>query len=105
MIFVQVILVYETLVRTSQATHYFSATKPSRFMLFGENRCLFREPYGTHKIRQSQSQSHITTGLKPNLGLLNRDLFFKVRVLSLWGAFSAERSDLSFVSPCQYSLQ
>jgi hypothetical protein len=31
--------------------------------------------------------------------------FFKVTVLSFWGALSDERSGLSFVSLCQYSLQ
>jgi hypothetical protein len=67
---------------------------------------------------QSQSQSYITTdsqsvsqsvclGVEPNLGLLTRDLFLflKVTVLSFGGALSDERSGLSFVSLCQYSLQ
>jgi hypothetical protein len=32
-------------------------------------------------------------------------IFFKVTVLSFGGALSDERSGLSFISPCQYSLE
>jgi hypothetical protein len=43
----------------------------------------------------------VCLGVKPNLGLLTRDLFFfpwfKVTALSLWGALSDERLGLSFV--------
>jgi hypothetical protein len=57
---------------------------------------------------QSQSQSHITTdgqssvrlGVEPNLGLLIRDFFFKVSVLTFGGALSDKRSGLSCVSLC-----
>jgi hypothetical protein len=59
-----------------------------------------------------QSQSHSTTdsqsvclGVEPNLGLLTRDFFFKVTVLSFWGALSDERSGLPFVSLFHCSLQ
>jgi hypothetical protein len=42
--------VYINSVRTSQETHYISATKPNRLMLFGvKGRCLLWEPYETHK--------------------------------------------------------
>jgi hypothetical protein len=49
----------------------------------------------------------VCLGVEPNLGLLTRDLtfFFKVTVLSFGSALSDERSGLSFVSLCQYSLQ
>jgi hypothetical protein len=58
-------------------------------------------------LRPTVSQS-VCLGVKPNLGFSTRDLlffFFKVTLLSLWGALSDEKSSLSFVSPCQYSLQ
>jgi hypothetical protein len=49
-----------------------------------------------------QSQSYITTDSQSE----TRDFFFlKVTVLSFGGALSDERSGLSFISPCQYSLQ
>jgi hypothetical protein len=48
----------------------------------------------------------VSLGVEPNLGLLTRDLFFfKVNVLSFGGALFDERSGLSFISPCQYSLE
>jgi hypothetical protein len=62
----------------------------------------------------SQSQSHITTEgqsvsvswCQAQSGTFDQRsfFFFKVTVLSLWSALSDERSGLSFVSPCQYSL-
>jgi hypothetical protein len=60
----------------------------------------------------SQSQSYITTDsqsvsmswCRANLGLLTKVFFFKVTVLSFGGALSDERSGLSFVSLCEYSL-
>jgi hypothetical protein len=55
-------------------------------------------------LRSTVSQL-VCLGVKLNLGLLTRDLFFKVTVLSLWGALSDERSGQSFVILCQYSLQ
>jgi hypothetical protein len=49
-------------------------------------------------VSQSVSQS-VSLGVKPNLGLLTRDLFFlKVSVLSFGGALSDERPGLSSVS-------
>jgi hypothetical protein len=35
-------------VRTSQETHYISATEPNRLMLFGETVAVYWEPFGTH---------------------------------------------------------
>jgi hypothetical protein len=57
----------------------------------------------TLQLTVSQSAS---LGVEPNLELLTRDRFFilKVTVLSFGGALSDERSGLSFVSLCQYSL-
>jgi hypothetical protein len=60
-------------------------------------------------LQLTVSQS-VCRGVEPNLGLLTRDLtslflFLKVTVLSFGGALSNERSGLSFVSLCQYSLQ
>jgi hypothetical protein len=48
-------------------------------------------------LRLTVTQS-ICLGVEPNLGLLTRDFFFKVIVLSFWDALSEERSGLSFVS-------
>jgi hypothetical protein len=58
----------------------------------------------TLQLTVSQSVSLV---VEPNLGLLTRDFFFffKVTVLSFGGALSDERSGLSFISPCQYSLE
>jgi hypothetical protein len=57
-------------------------------------------------LQLTVSQS-VCLGVEPNLGLLTTDIIFsKVTVLSFfWGALSDERSGLSFVSLCQYSLQ
>jgi hypothetical protein len=54
-------------------------------------------------LRLTDSQS-VCLGVEPNLELWARD-FFKVTVLSFWGAFSHKRPGLSFVSLCLCSLQ
>jgi hypothetical protein len=54
------------------------------------------------KVSTTDSKSE-RLGVKPNLGLLTRDLFSKLRSF-LYGALSDERSGLSFVIPCPYSL-
>jgi hypothetical protein len=48
-------------------------------------------------LQLTVSQS-VSLGVEPNLGLLTRDFFFKVTVLSFGGALSDQRSGLSFVS-------
>jgi hypothetical protein len=50
------------------------------------------------------SQS-VCLGVEPNLGLLTRDFFFKVTLLSFLGRPLCERSGLSCVSFCHWSLQ
>jgi hypothetical protein len=44
-------------------------------------------------VRQS-----VCLGVEPNLGLLTRDIFFKLQSCLIWGALSDERPGLSFVS-------
>jgi hypothetical protein len=36
-------------VRTSQETHYVSATEPNRLILFGKTAAVYCEPYETHR--------------------------------------------------------
>jgi hypothetical protein len=40
--------IYKNSVRTSQETHYFSATKPNRLMLFRETVAVYCENYMEH---------------------------------------------------------
>jgi hypothetical protein len=71
---------YEHPVRTSQETHYVSATKPNRLMLLGETIAVYCENHGTHKytvwaecrdfiykysVRTSQ-ETHYVSATKPN---------------------------------------
>jgi hypothetical protein len=41
-------MIYINPVRTSQETHYVSATKPNRLMLFGETVAVYCENYTEH---------------------------------------------------------
>jgi hypothetical protein len=41
--------IYSNSVRTSQETHYVTATKPNRLMLFGETVAVYCENYTEHK--------------------------------------------------------
>jgi hypothetical protein len=98
------IKVYGNPIPTSQETHYGTVTEPNRLMLFSETVAVCCQ-----NQNQSQSQSHITTDgqsvsmswcLAQSGTFDQRFYFFKGNVLSLWGAFSDERSGQSVVSLC-----
>jgi hypothetical protein len=56
-------------VRTSQETHYVSATKPNRLMLFGETVSVYRENHTKHTDIQSvPHRNHITSPLQRPTG-------------------------------------
>jgi hypothetical protein len=48
-------IVYKNSVRTSQETHYVSATKPNQLMLFGETVAVYCENHKEH-VRASREQ-------------------------------------------------
>jgi hypothetical protein len=48
MMMMMVILVYKNSVRMSQETHYISATKPNRLMLFRETVAVYCESHTEH---------------------------------------------------------
>jgi hypothetical protein len=56
-------------------------------------------------LRLTVSQSVSMSWCRTQSGTLTRVFFFKVIVLSFWGALSDERSGLSFVSLWHCSLQ
>jgi hypothetical protein len=60
-------IIYKDSVRTSQETHYVSATKPSRLMLFGDTVAVYCENHTEHTdtVRTSQ-ETHYFSATKPN---------------------------------------
>jgi hypothetical protein len=60
-------MIYKIPVRTSQETHYVSATKPNRLMLFGETVAVYCENHTEHtnalcgqKTQSVPNRKHIT---------------------------------------------
>jgi hypothetical protein len=61
-------------VRTSQETHYVSATEPNRLMLFGETVAVYCENHTEHTdtVRTSQ-ETHCVSTTEPNRLMLFRE--------------------------------
>jgi hypothetical protein len=55
-------------VRTSQETHYVSATETNRLMLFGETVAVYCENHTEHTDTVRTSQAHITSPLQSPTG-------------------------------------
>jgi hypothetical protein len=56
-------------VRTSQETHYVSATEPNRLMLFGETVAVYCETIRNTQIQPVPHRKHITSPLQSPTGL------------------------------------
>jgi predicted Zn-dependent protease with MMP-like domain len=67
-------MVYKNSVRTSQETHYVSATKPNRLMLFTETVAVYCENHTEHTdpVRAAQ-KTHYVSATKPNRLMLFRE--------------------------------
>jgi hypothetical protein len=67
---------YTNSVRTSQETHYVSATEPNRLMLFRETVAVYFENHTDHtytnSVRTSQ-ETHYVSATKPNQLMLFRE--------------------------------
>jgi predicted AAA+ superfamily ATPase len=54
-------------VRTSEETHYISATVPSRLMLFGETIAVYCENHAEHTVTvRTSEETHYVSAAEPN---------------------------------------
>jgi hypothetical protein len=76
-------MTYINSVRTSQETHYFSATEPNRLMLFGETVAIYCDNHTEHTdIVCTSQETHYVSATEPNrLMLFEGKWLFIVRTI------------------------